>query len=352
MLVAPRRLRRLAQEALTAAGCSQEESSCAADHLVDANLSGHDSHGVVRLPMYVQWLLDGTLTPRQELETVVDSDCFAIVDGGAGLGQPLAAKAVRLALEKVAAHGVSIIGLRNAGHVGRVGHWVEMAAEAGKIGLCFVNTSGRGNLVAPFGGIERRLSANPIAVGVPVKGASPIVVDVSTCVIAEGKVRVAFNRGEKVRAGAMIDAAGEPTVDPAEFYTDPPGALLPIGGHKGFALGVVVEILAGALTGGSCTRPGTTIFRQSMLTILIDPYRFQSEGAFSSEIKDFIASVKSSRPSTENGEVLMPGEPEERTRAQRRERGIEIDQRTWEQIVSAAQSVGMSAAEIEATSGS
>ncbi len=178
-----------------------------------------------------------------------------------------------------------MVALRNSGHLGRIGDWAEMAAHAGKVSLHFVNTSGGGILVAPFGGSQRRLSANPIAAGVPVKEGPPIILDISTCTIAEGKIKVAFNKGEKVPDGCILDGAGHPTNDPKAFYAAPAGAILPFGGHKGYSLSVIAEVLAGALTGGSCSHFGVDRVANNMLSIIFDPAFFQSADDFAREIE-------------------------------------------------------------------
>jgi uncharacterized oxidoreductase len=216
-----------------------------------------------------------------------------------------------------------------------------MVARAGKVSLHFVNTSGGGILVAPFGGTQRRLSANPIAAGVPVPNGPPILVDLSTCTIAEGKIKVAFNKGVDVPEGCILDSEGRPTTDPKAFYASPPGALLPLGGHKGYGLSVLVEVLAGALTGGSCSHFGVDRLANNMLSIFLDPAFFQSTDVFSVEIQSLIAHVKSSRTVTPDGEILVPGEPEARTRARRTRDGIEIDDTTWDQLVNTARSLGV-----------
>ena len=171
-----------------------------------------------------------------------------------------------------------MIALRNAGHLGRIGDWPLLAAKAGKVSLHFVNTSGAGILVAPFGGIERRLSANPMAAGVPVAGGAPILLDMSCCTIAEGKLKVAFNKGVDVPPGCIIDSKGQPTSDPKVFYGDPPGAILSIAGHKGYALGIITELLAGALSGGGASNPANkNRLANGMLSIYMEPHFFQSD---------------------------------------------------------------------------
>ena len=342
MRIDPESLKRLVGAIFAAAGCQSPEPERIAGYLVEANLVGHDSHGVIRVAAYIQWVRDGRVLANRTLRVVFENDCIAVVDGQFGFGQTMGEESMRIGIEKSARHGAAVVALRNCGHLGRIGDWALMAARANKFSLHFVNTSGAGILVAPFGGINRRLSANPIAAGVPVKGGSPIILDISTSAVAEGKIRVAFNKGVPVPDGSIIDAAGRATNDPKVFYGTPPGAILPFGGHKGYALGIVAEMLAGALTGNRCTTPNVTRLSNGMLTILIDPTFFQEEDELSQEVKRFIAFVKSSETTAASGEILMPGEPEERTRAQRLRDGIELDDRTWSQILEAASSVGVS----------
>ena len=342
------RLRALVASVFRAAGCRPPEAECVAAHLVEANLVGHDSHGVIRVPSYVRWLLDGKVFAGRSIQIVFENEAIAVVDGQFGLGQTIGEQAMRLGIEKSARHGVAVIALRNAGHLGRIGDWPLMAAEAGRLSLHFVNTTGAGILVAPFGGITRRLSANPFAAGVPVRGGPPLLLDMSACTIAEGKIRVALNKGVPVPENCIIDAEGRPTTDPKVFYADPPGAILSIAGHKGYGLAVVCEVLAGALTGGGCSNPanaGRVV--NGMLSILLDPSRFQDEAAFGAEIDRFVAWVKSSAKAAPDGEILMPGEIEERTKARRLRDGLDLDETTWSQIVEAAGSVGLSRERVE-----
>jgi hydroxycarboxylate dehydrogenase B len=345
MKITADRLRTVTSSIFHAAGCQMEEAERVASHLVEANLVGHDSHGVIRVPPYIQWLKAGKVLANKSIQVVFENDAIAVVDGQSGFGQTIGEQAMRLGIDKCARHGVAVIALRNTGHLGRIGDWPLMAAEAGKLSLHFVNTSGAGILVAPFGGINRRLSANPIAAGVPVAGAAPMILDMSACTIAEGKIKVAFNKGVQVPEDCIIDSKGKPTTDPKVFYEDPPGAILSIAGHKGYGLAVVCEVLAGALTGGGCSdlkNAGRVI--NGMLSILIDPSFFQKDHEFAAEIQRFIAWVKSSEKATEGGEILMPGEIEERTKARRLRDGIDIDDKTWSQIVDTGKGVGVSVA--------
>ncbi len=338
----PDRLRTLTAAIFQAAGCQLDEAERIASHLVEANLVGHDSHGVIRVASYVQWLRTGKVFANRKLQVVFENDVIAVVDGQFGFGQSIGEQAMELAIAKCARHGVAVIALRNSGHLGRIGDWPLQAARAGKLSLHFVNTTGAGILVAPHGGINRRLSANPIAAGIPVPGGSPLILDMSACTIAEGKIRVALNKGVAVPENCIIDAQGRPTTDPRVFYAEPPGAILSIAGHKGYGLAVLCEVLAGALTGGGCSNPvNAHQVANGMLSILLDPSVFQSDPAFAAEINRFIAWVKSAEKASPDGDILMPGEIEERTRERRLREGIELDETTWGQILGAAREVGV-----------
>jgi uncharacterized oxidoreductase len=341
-------LRRLVTAIFQSAGCQPDEAGRIAAHLVEANLVGHDSHGVIRVASYVQWLRAGKVQANRALQVVFENDAIAIVDGQGGFGQSIGEEATRLGIAKCARHGVAVIALRNVGHLGRIGDWPLQAAEAGKLSLHFVNTTGAGILVAPFGGTQRRLSANPIAAGIPVPGGRPLVLDISACTLAEGKIRVALNKGVDVPENCIIDSQGRPTTDPKVFYANPPGAILPIAGHKGYGLAVLCEVLAGALTGGGCSNPQhADRLRNGMLSIYLEPSVFQAEPAYAAELQRFIAWVKSSAKTTPDGAILMPGEIEERTKSERLQHGIELDGNTWSQLLDAARTVGLSQEQVE-----
>jgi uncharacterized oxidoreductase len=328
-------------------GCKQYEASRIAHYLVEANLAGHDSHGVIRAPTYIDWVRRDMVRPNQSMQVVCQTESFAIVDGRFGFGQVIGEQAMRLGVEMAGRHGVAAIALRNSGHLGRIGDWPALVAQAGFASFHFVNTSGFGLLTAPFGGIDRRLSANPIAAGIPIAGRPPIVLDVSTCSIAEGKLKVAHTRGEQAPVGCIIDSQGNPTTDPSDFYAQPPGALLPFGGHKGYGLSVIAEMFAGAITGNGCTNPeNNERLLNGMFSFIVDPQRWTDETDYESEVRRFIDYVKSSRRRPGVEEILLPGEIEERTRRERMTSGIAIEEPTWQAIAAACESVGVSAEQI------
>lgn len=342
MKIQHQQLEQLTSAIFAAAGCQADEAKRIGHYLTEANLVGHDSHGVIRVPFYIEWLRAGKVVANQKLSVLFENEVIAVVDGNYGFGQSIGEQATRLGIEKSAKHGVSVIALRNAGHLGRIGDWPLMAANAGLASLHFVNTSGAGILVAPFGGIQRRLSADPIAAGIPVAGGEPILVDLSCCTIAEGKVRVALNKGGQVPEGCLIDSKGQPTTDPKVFYGTPPGSILSIANHKGYALGIMTELLAGALTGAGASNPANANrLGNGMLSIYLNPALFQAEPAFAGEVRRFIDWVRSSEKADLNGEILMPGEIELKTKAQRSRDGIELDAKTWQGLVDTAASLNV-----------
>jgi uncharacterized oxidoreductase len=329
---------------MRAGGCGDTEAETVARRLVESNLVGHDSHGVVRVAKYLDWMRAGWLRANQTPTIVFESDAIAIVDGNCGFGQVVGEFAGALGTSKAAKTGIAMVGLRNCGHLGRVGDWAELAAAAGQVSLHFLNTSGA-QRVAPFGGSDRRLSTNPITIGVPIAGGDPIIVDMTTSMAAEGKLMVAVNRGESVPEGWIIDKDGRATTDPRDFYEG--GALLTIAAHKGSALSIATDLLAGAISTGRSSDPADTILRNNMLSIYIAPKVYDAEDAVATEAARFVAWVKASPPAKDGASVLLPGEIERTTRTKRLADGIPIDDTTWAELVSAAASVGIAANEAQ-----
>ena len=330
---------------MCAGGSSTAEAQTIAQRLVDSNLVGHDSHGVLRVGKYLEWVRMGWLRPNTSPTIVFESETIAIIDGNRGFGQVIGEFATKLGIAKAAESGVAMIGLRNCGHLGRLGDWAEMAAAAGQVSLHFLNTSGA-QRVAPFGGSDRRLSTNPMAIGVPLAGGPPAILDITTSTVAEGKLMVASNRGEHVPDGWIVDKHGKPTTDPKDFYDG--GALLTIGAHKGSGLSMLTDLLAGAVTTGRSSDPADTVLRNNMLSIYIAPAAYDKSGAVAVEAKRLVDWVKASPPAVAGQPVLAPGEVERRTRAARLANGVALDDTTWRDLVGAAQSVGIDAGRVEA----
>jgi uncharacterized oxidoreductase len=343
--IAPDHLKDYVASIFRAAGSDDAEARIVADHLVEANLAGHDSHGVMRVYKYVDWVKAGQVVPNRHARIVHERGALVLVDGDFGYGQVIGGEAMTLAAERAQAHGFAAMSIRNAGHLGRIGAWAEQLADAGLASFHFVNTSGFGILVAPHGGSDRRLSANPLAAGVPVADGRPLILDIATSVIAEGKIQVMKNKGEALAPGLVLDGGGRPTTEPAAFYADPPGAIFPFGGHKGSGLSVLCEVLAGSLSGGFASNPESPTAGRlvnNMLTLAFDAAAFGGADFFAPDVRRLIHWAKASPPIEPGGAVLMPGELEDRVRAERRD-AIPIDGETFARIVAAGESVGVAA---------
>lgn len=339
---APERLEEFVRRVVAAAGGGEEAAATVARHLVLANLSGHDSHGVGMLPTYVDAVLVGRLDPRAPPEVVQERGGVAAVEGRRGWGQVAGRVATAHAIVLARSHGVAVVALRDAFHIGRIGDYGEQVAAAGLVSVHFVNVTGIGPLVAPFGGADARFATNPICIALPATGTRPeTVLDLATSVVALGKCRVAYNKGVPVPGDALIDARGRPTDDPAVMFTEPRGAIRSFGLHKGYGLALMAELLAGAVGGG-----GTIAERQegglinNMLTLVIDPACLVAAEAMRREIDAMVEYVKASPPAEGGEGVLVAGEPERRTRAERGRDGVPIDARTLEQLQEAARAVG------------
>jgi len=332
---------------LIASGSSKEEAEKVAANLVMANLSGHDSHGVGMLPRYVDAVLEGGLTPNASVQTVLDAGALLSLNGQRGYGQVIGEQAMVMGMARAKAHGSCILALAESHHLGRIGHFAEMAVAQGLVSLHFVNVKSRA-VVAPWGGGDGRFGTNPCCIGIPLKDQPPFVLDFATSRVAQGKMRVAHNQGKSVQPGLLMDEHGQPTTDPGVVVVPQPngffGALMPFGEHKGYGLAVACELLGGALTGGgtwhSPSVEGRAIIN-SMLTILIDPSKLGTQAAFDTEARAFVDWLRQSPPADGVNSVQIAGEPERAMRLRREQDGIEVDLQTWQEIVEAAGKVGV-----------
>ncbi|MCW3475567.1 malate/lactate/ureidoglycolate dehydrogenase [Limobrevibacterium gyesilva] len=340
MIIDHTSLRALTVRILRAGGSAPEEADTVADHLIEANLSGHDSHGVGMLVAYCHNLETGTLVANQAPEIVQSSDNMAVWDGHGGYGQVIARQAMAWAIAAAQKHGVAVHGLRNSHHIGRVGTYGEIAARAGLVSIHFVNGASGPPPVAPFRGREGRFLTNPVCIAIPgTAQTAPVILDFATSRIALGKVRVANNAGKPVVEGALLTAEGQPTTDAGVIYSQPRGVVLPFGEHKGSGLALICEILAGAIVGSGTLQTNTPPDRgiaNGMLTIVIDPTRMSTREYMETEIDGLIRWVKSAAPADPDLPVLVAGEPERMARAERMANGIPVDDTTWAQIRDAA----------------
>ncbi len=331
-----------------ALGSLEPEAKTVAANLVMANLSGHDSHGVGMVPRYVDAALepDG-LQINTPVKVNLDIGTMLNLDGQRGFGQVVGEQAMHLGMQRAKQHGSCIMTLANAHHLGRIGHFAEMAVAQGLVSMHFVNVLSR-PAVAPWGGADGRFGTNPVCIGVPLKGREPFVLDFATSRQAQGKMRVAYNKGERVAPGLLIDEHGNPTTDPGVVVVPQSnglfGALMTFGEHKGFGLAVASELLGGALTGGgTCNKiaPLKRAVFNGMLTVLIDPARLGTQALFEQDALAFVDWVQAGPVAPGYESVQIAGDPERAARAKRLVEGIDIDSQTWAEIVDAGQKVGV-----------
>ena len=347
MIVQHGKLRRAAAAMVEVAGSSKKEAAIVADHLVEANLKGHDSHGVGMLPAYMQHVKEKKLRPNKSIKIERDDGPFIVADGQAGYGQVLGLQIAAKAIARAKKLGIAVAGLHNAHHIGRVGTYGEKIAEAGLISLHFVNVAGHAALVAPHRGTDARYCTNPICLTLPATGKNPpIILDFATSKVALGKVRVAKNKGEQVAAGLLLDNRGQPTTDPGVMFANPIGAALPVGEHKGYGLALFAEIFGAALIGGLTIQPKHKRDRgiiNNMLTIVIQPKRLVALDHLKSEIDAVVKYFKASPAADASAPVLVPGDPERIARAARVKGGVPIDDVSWAELQAAADMSGLGA---------
>jgi uncharacterized oxidoreductase len=334
-------------------GSSEDEVQAVAGNLIEANLTGHDSHGIGMLPRYAEAYLEGGLQPNAHVRITTDAGALLRLDGQAGFGQVIGREAMALGIERACSHGSCIVALGNAHHLGRIGAWAEQAATAGLVSLHFVNVIARG-IVAPYGGADARFGTNPFCAGVPLAGRPPVILDFATSRIAQGKTRVAHNKGEPVPPGCLLDDHGQPTTEARYGVVPPFGALLAFGEHKGYGLALMCELLGGALAAGTTQRNDDTRRRRvlnGMFSVLVDPSVVADRGAFEREALAFIDWVQASPPREGFGPVQVAGDAERASRALRSAEGVPVDGTTWLEILDAAARLGVPPAAVEAAAG-
>ena len=338
--VMPDELRRIGRDIFERIGATPEEAQTVADLLVEANLAGHDSHGVVRIPQYVSGVARGQIKPGAGVVIERETPATAILNGNWGFGHVTAVAAMRLAVEKARQTAVGLVTVHQCNHVGRLGGYPSIAAEAGMIGMMTNNGHGADLSMAPWGGLGRILPANCLAMAFPSDRAYPVALDLTAAAAAGGKMRVAFARGETVPEGWLIDAEGRPTTEPGD-YVQGRASLAPFGGHKGYGLAIVLDILSGALSPAGCSMAQSPVTGNALFVQAIRVDAFQPLADFKAEVGRFIDYVKSAKPAPGFDEVLVPGERSWHTRQAREKSGIPVEDATWKNICETAEKVGV-----------
>jgi LDH2 family malate/lactate/ureidoglycolate dehydrogenase len=332
-------LRGVGQKIFEAAGTPPDVAQRVSDSLVTNNLMGHDSHGVIRIPAYLDAISRGQIVPHAQPELVRESSTTALIDGHWAFGQVVAGRGMEVAIAKAREQHIAGVGLFHCPHIGRVGEYPAMAAQQGMIGITVCNSRPPGGNTAPFGGKKPFFSTNPLALAVPAGERPPMLLDFATSVVAEGKVRVARNRGKQIPEGWIIDSEGRPSTNPQDLYEG--GALLPFGAHKGYGLALFIDILGGALTGAGCTSMPDYDGGNGTFLMAIDIQNFRPLDDFKAYMDQLFAELKQVPLASGVEEVLVPGEIEYRTQAQRAREGIFVEEVTWEQIVKSGQDRGV-----------
>lgn len=334
-------------------GSNAREAKLVSSNLVEANLKGHDSHGVGMIPRYIESLKEGGLKVNQAPNIVLDTGPLVRMDGQGGYGQVIGHDAMNIAIERAKKHGVCAAGLYNAHHIGRIGAWAEQCLEAGLVSMHFVNVVSR-PIVAPWGGSDARFGTNPICIAAPRKNGDPMILDFATSRIAQGKTRVAHNQKKQLAPGTIIDNEGRGTTDPRFTVIPPFGAILPFGEHKGYGLAVMAELLGGALTGGETMRTANDGRRRvynGMLSILLDPKLMGTEDHFQTEMDGFFDWLLKSKPGEGVDKLRIAGDPEREAKAARLRSGIPVDVTTWGELITASGKVGMGDGELAKIAG-
>lgn len=349
MLIQQQPLTDFVSKLFQASGATEVIADEVAAHLVLANLKGHDSHGVGMIPSYVYNIAQKLLDPTTTGEVIVDKGAVILYDAKTGFGQVAGRLAMDLAIERAKSTGVVCLGVRNAHHLGRIGTYGEHAAAAGLGSTSYVNVVGHEPQVSPFGGRDRRMTTNPFCATLPRRDAPPVVLDMATSAIALGKVRVAHKKGEPVPDGVLVDHEGRPTNNASVMYEEPFGALGPFGGHKGYGLAVMCELLGGGLAGhwtAQPKHPRSSQIINNMLSFVFDPDLFGGGEQFDDEMTAMIDYLHSTTPAVGTDKVRIPGEPERESEQARRDNGIPIDSNSWQGIVTSAYKVGLTASDI------
>jgi uncharacterized oxidoreductase len=339
------KLRDIGIALLEAAGASHEEATAVATGCVNANLAGHDSHGIIMVPNYIDRIKAGHIVPRAQWTIVQESPTTTVIDGNWGFGYAVTHDAMRMTIEKAKKSNVAAATVFRQSHIGRLAAYPLMAVEEGMIGLITADSGRSPKIVAPFGGREARLGTNPISIAVPSDLDGPLYLDMATSAVAYGKVSLAASRGEKIPLGWIVDNEGRQSTDPNGLKPGK-GALLPLGGtegYKGSGLAVMVEILCGLLTGLGYGVEPTGRHNDGCFLAVFNVEAFRPLAQFKREVADFARYLKDTPPSEGSAGVFYPGEIESLRERERRQTGIAVEDATWKKLLALANEHGLAA---------
>ncbi len=320
-----------------ASGVPDEDAGRVASSLITSNLMGHDSHGLHVLPYYLSRIKKGVIKPGSKINVEKETEASALVNGNRNFGQLVASVVIDVAAKKAEKTGLSIVGAFNCNHVGRLGEYCEPVAERGLIAAMMVNAPPS---VAPWGGIDRRLGTNPICIAIPRRNSKPILLDMSTAVVANGKVSLLVGTGERIPEGWAIDKNGKMTTKPEDFENG--GAMLPTGNYKGYGLGLMIDLLCGAMTGsGGCDKiPREGV--NGIVAVVMKPDLFVANEEFLSSTESTLNFILGSRLQKGFHEILLPGQPEQRALEERSHNGIFVNDVLWKKIETVSAQLGVS----------
>jgi LDH2 family malate/lactate/ureidoglycolate dehydrogenase len=336
-------LRQVVQGCLQAVAVPEEEAALTARLMVEANLTGHDTHGARQTARYVDLIEKGLIAPGAPVTVERETPATAVLDAHFNLGYVGASRATELAIAKCRQFAVSAVGVRNLNHVGRIGAYVEQVAAAGLVGLVYVNAQGRGSLVTPFGGLASRIGTNPLGAAFPNPKGAPILLDFATSAVAANKLRQVHSRGLRAGPGWILRRDGTPSDDPQDFL-DGNALLLPLGGaqgHKGYALGVMVDLMGGVLAGAGTAESPSRDLNNGTFLICLDPEAFLGRSEYEAQVAAYVDYLHATPTAPGAPPVLLPGEFEARNRAARLEGGIELESPVWAELAACAERLGV-----------
>jgi len=332
-------LHKFAFEIFSVLGAPARNAELVARLLVKANLVGHDSHGIIRIPSYVNSIRKKALDPKAGIRAIRDNGATMLIDGRWGFGQVAAWRTMERTVGNARKNGVCVSALFNCNHIGRLADYSSIPLKRSMVGFAICNGAAR---VAPFNGAERMLNPGPLSVAIPSSEEGAVVLDISTSVVAEGKLMVRRKRHEGVPEGWIIDGDGRPTTDVEDYFNG--GALLPLGGtvgYKGFGMGLIVDILGGALTGSGCASSPEYRGGNGVVMGAVDISRFTEPKIFMARVDELLRRIRSSRKAPGAKEILIPGELESREEARRLKDGIYVEDETWSELADLGRGLGL-----------